>query len=331
MKHRIESLVLSVLFIVSPAVTLAQDQTILDIQFPVDGPHSFRDDFGEPRAGHAHEGIDILAAKMTPILAAADGEISLIPMTEPSWGFAIFVDGDDGYRYNYIHINNDTPGTDDGNGGPQYAYAPGLDRGTHISKGQLIGWVGDSGNAENIASHLHFEIRLADDTPINPYPSLLQADAAGSFDPDVETTLSQTINMDLQIEPTAFSTQCESNTLIKSDESKAVYYCGADGRRYVFPTQQIYLSWYADFTNVQTISAQQLASLPLGGNVTYRPGVRLVKIQTDPKVYAVAHGGVLRWVTSQQVAADLYGATWNKQIDDIPEVFFLNYTIGNSI
>ena len=60
--------------------------------------------------------------------------------------------GDDGNDYFYIHINNDTPGTDDGKGGVLYAYAPGLYEGQHVECGELIAYVGDSGNAENTVS-----------------------------------------------------------------------------------------------------------------------------------------------------------------------------------
>lgn len=80
-----------------------------------------------------------------------------------------------------MHINNDTPGTDDGNGGTANAYAPGIVRGSHVVAGQLLGWVGDSGNAESAGSHLHFEIRQPmDHIAINPYQALLAARAPGS-------------------------------------------------------------------------------------------------------------------------------------------------------
>ncbi|MBP9864188.1 hypothetical protein KBC54_01915, partial [Patescibacteria group bacterium] len=63
----------------------------------------------------------------------------------------------------------------------------------------------------------------------------------------------------------------------------------------------------------------------------YKPGVKMVKFMTDPKVYAVAKGGILRWVKSQAAAVELYGAQWNKNIDDINDAFFTNYTFGAEI
>lgn len=121
-----------------------------------------------------------------------------------------------------------------------------------------------------------------------------------------------------------------SGDLIKGSGS-AVYYFGADAKRYVFPTQKTYAAWYADFNGVRQISDTELASYPLGGNATYRPGVRMVKVTTDSKVYAVARGGTLRWITSESVAAALYGASWATQIDDLPDTFFTNYHVGASI
>jgi hypothetical protein len=71
--------------------------------------------------------------------------------------------------------------------------------------------------------------------------------------------------------------------------------------------------------------------MPIGGNATYRPGVKMVKITTDPKVYAVAKGGVLRHVSSESIAASLYGADWNRSIDDVPDAFFADYRLGEPI
>jgi hypothetical protein len=121
-----------------------------------------------------------------------------------------------------------------------------------------------------------------------------------------------------------------SGSLIKGS-GDAVYYFGADGKRYVFPTAKTYFSWYADFSGVQTLTDTELASYPLGGNVTYRPGVRLVKITTDPRVYAIGKNGDLRWIQTEPVATSLYGADWAKKVDDIPDAFFVNYRLGTTV
>jgi hypothetical protein len=123
---------------------------------------------------------------------------------------------------------------------------------------------------------------------------------------------------------------CTAGSLIKGSLS-AVYYCGSDGKRYVFPNEKTYMTWYSDFSSVVRISDADLAALQIGGNVTYRPGVKMVKITTSPTVYAISKGGVLRPVASEAAAVALYGSNWNTQIDDVSDAFFTNYTVGTAV
>ena len=133
----------------------------------------------------------------------------------------------------------------------------------------------------------------------------------------------------LNLAPTS-AQQTHLDSLIRGSLT-GVYYYAADGNRYVFPNSATYASWFSDYSSVITVSDQVLASIPLKGNVTYRPGVKLVKVQTDPKVYAVGKGGVLRWIENEALAEKLYGKDWNKNVDDVPDVFFANYKIGDQI
>lgn len=119
--------------------------------------------------------------------------------------------------------------------------------------------------------------------------------------------------------------------LVRTSGSQSLYYFGADGKRYVFPNEKTYFTWYSGFDGVKTIPNDQLAGLSIGGNATYRPGTRMVKITTDPKVYAVSKNGILRPIASEAVAAALYGAAWNTMIDDVPDAFFVNYRTGAEI
>lgn len=346
MKNNIFSSILIISIFIVPAAAGAQyysdrnwygNQQITpsgppEIAFPVEGGATFSDDFGDARSGHLHEGNDLKAPKMTPIVAARGGRVVYAPMLEPVYGYMISIAGDDGYEYNYIHINDDTPGTDDNNGGPQHAYAPGIGDGSQVIKGQHIAWVGDSGNAETTTPHLHFEIRMPDDTAINPYPYLLAALQIYTYDVVAAKADSATINSDkglIVASTTVF--YCVAGSLIRTPLFSTAYYCGTDGKRYVFPNIQTYNTWYKDFSGVQMISLEDMANIPLGGNVTYRPGVKLVKIQSDSKVYAVDRDGTLRLMTTPAIAAKYYGTYWSKSVEDIPVAFFTNYTIGNPV
>ncbi|MFH0951783.1 MAG: VCBS repeat domain-containing M23 family metallopeptidase [Patescibacteria group bacterium] len=154
----------------------AQVATVRDIVFPIIGSTSRSDDFGAPRSGHTHEGNDIFAKKMSPAISAVDGVVQYVYYPEPSWGYSVTIEDAAGWQYNYLHLNNDAPGTDNGTGVGPTTYAPGMVEGAAVKKGQLIGYVGDSGNAENTSPHLHFEIRQPDGTAIDPAPSLSVAE-----------------------------------------------------------------------------------------------------------------------------------------------------------
>jgi len=103
----------------------------------------------------------------------ADGTVSRIAGDVGISGNRIHVRHDDGWSTLYIHLNNDTAGTDDGNG---RGIRAGLEEGDRVDAGQVIGWTGDSGNAEETNHHLHFELRDPDGNPVDPEASLRAAD-----------------------------------------------------------------------------------------------------------------------------------------------------------
>lgn len=185
---------------------------VVPILFPLENRINWIDTFGAARSGgRTHAGNDLMVPKMTPVLAVVDGTLDWMNMTGKLSSYNnlpyynILLRGDDGNDYFYIHLNNDTPGTDDGQGGVANAYAPGLTNGVRVKKGQVIGYAGDSGNAEDVGSHLHFEIHLGGyvaaktgqsrpPSAINPYPSLKAAPtlaewlAGGGGTPATSTT-----------------------------------------------------------------------------------------------------------------------------------------------
>jgi peptidoglycan hydrolase-like protein with peptidoglycan-binding domain len=138
--------------------------------FPVQGSNTFGDHFWASRGSGIHHAVDIMAPKMTPVVAVADGTIRWIGRS----CCTMRIQHDDGWASGYIHLNNDTPGTDDGQG---WGIAPGLTKGSRVSAGQLIGWVGDSGNAENTGSHLHFELIDPHGVYVDPYLALRAAES----------------------------------------------------------------------------------------------------------------------------------------------------------
>lgn len=111
---------------------------------------------------------------------------------------------------------------------------------------------------------------------------------------------------------------------------KSVYYLDSNLKRHPFPNEATFKSWYADFSGVKTVTAAEMSSYAMAANVTIRPGTYLVKITTDPKVYAVESGGKLRWIASEEVAKKLYGADWAKKIKDVPDAFFVNYDAASA-
>lgn len=147
----------------------------------------------------------------------------------------------------------------------------------------------------------------------------------------VVTVLTVTAPLMGTITLTPVANAATTNIVVKGS-GPTLYWYASNGKRYVFPTFGTFSSWYgSDFRIVQPLSDTELGSIQLGGNVTYKPGVRLIKITTDPKVYAVSRYGALRWITSESVARDLYGNGWQWAIDDVPDEFFVNYAIGNPI
>jgi putative cell wall-binding protein len=163
--------------------------------FPVVGKVTYIDSFKAPRDGGArqHLGQDLMGAKMMPLVAAKEGTVTSITIPQASYGYALTITDSDGWRYNYLHINNDTPGTDDGKAALTDVFAPGIARGTKVVAGQLVAWMGDSGNAEDAGAHLHFELLDPSGAYVNSFAALNAAPhltvpvAAGAQPSTVET------------------------------------------------------------------------------------------------------------------------------------------------
>ena len=147
------------------AVTSAGgDLVIHGFVFPVAQPHAFGDTFGDPRMpgtelAHAHEGADIGAPEGTELYACERGVIMFLT-SGGLGGTGIFLKGESGTVYYYAHLSR---------------YADELAAGKVVDAGELVGYVGSTGNAST-GPHLHFEVHPNGGAPINPYPILKAAD-----------------------------------------------------------------------------------------------------------------------------------------------------------
>jgi peptidoglycan hydrolase-like protein with peptidoglycan-binding domain len=197
MKNTLRSIAASVtvllVFTVVPATAASTHELgeLVDypLTAPVDGDHHFWDWFWAARSHGIHHAQDLMSPKLTPVVAAADGTVRLVNWTDqahmnPDRCCTIALRHDDGWESWYIHLNNDTPGTDDG---LAWGVADGIVPGTRVTAGQLIGWVGDSGTAEHTGPHLHFELRDPAGVIVNSFRSLANAGAnwlgSGPADP----------------------------------------------------------------------------------------------------------------------------------------------------
>src|SRR4051812_9258290 len=175
--------------------------------FPVVGAVTYTNDFGDARAGGTHQGNDLLGTKRAPVVAVEDGTVKFWT-TSASAGCMLYLYGASGTMYEYIHLNNDLTSSND-NGGKcvdGVSYAPGILDGEHVDAGQLIAYLGDSGDANGIHPHLHFEVHPKGGKAVSPFAYLqkaaqllVPAPPAGSpFTPRLTGTV-------LQAKPTDFS------------------------------------------------------------------------------------------------------------------------------
>jgi murein DD-endopeptidase MepM/ murein hydrolase activator NlpD len=135
--------------------------------FPVGGPHSFSDTFGAPRMfgtayAHLHQGTDIFAASGTPLLAVERGVVIQVG-SDVLGGTKLWLVGASGTRYYYAHLS---------------AFAEGMADGKLVAAGDVVGFVGNTGNAATTPAHLHFEVHPGGGPAVNPYPLLRIVDDA---------------------------------------------------------------------------------------------------------------------------------------------------------
>ena len=159
----------------SPASVADAAEDFRLVYFPhQDVGSRFSDDWGDARSGgRRHQGTDIFGAKHSAVVAVADGFVTSISESARAGNY-VRITHRDGWETWYMHLNNDSIGTDDGAGGAANAFAPGLVEGMFVPAGTVIGYLGDSGNAEPGSAHTHFELHDGG-RRVNPYPYLADA------------------------------------------------------------------------------------------------------------------------------------------------------------
>ena len=144
---------------------LPTERVTIPLIFPVLGAQRWRASYNEDWGSHRHTGCDLAAPKLTPVVAPFAGTLGFKVQT-------FWIVGDDGWGCLGTHLNDDTPGTRDNKADFDFMFAPNLTPGVRVQEGQLIGYVGDSGDADG--PHLHFELHGPDGMR-DPAPSLRTA------------------------------------------------------------------------------------------------------------------------------------------------------------
>jgi murein DD-endopeptidase MepM/ murein hydrolase activator NlpD len=145
----------------------------MQLRMPVVGirPRDLDDSWHAPRDGgnRVHKGIDIFAARGTEVIAVADGIISYIG-DQKLGGHCLWLTTESGASFYYAHLDR---------------WAPGLYEGMEVQAGDLVGFVGNTGNAKYTPSHLHFGVNESDEM-VNPFPLLTNAVMVAHAHPHVE-------------------------------------------------------------------------------------------------------------------------------------------------
>ena len=132
--------------------------------FPIAGAATFSNDWMYPRAGgRSHEGIDIFAARRTPVVAVADGTLFNVGWNTLG-GWRLWIRDRSGTTYYYAHMD---------------AYSPAAVEGASVARGTVVGYVGDSGDARGTPTHLHMQIHPGGGGPVPPYPIITGWPRAG--------------------------------------------------------------------------------------------------------------------------------------------------------
>jgi murein DD-endopeptidase MepM/ murein hydrolase activator NlpD len=143
-------------------------------RFPIQGQCYYGNTWHAPRgSGRVHEGVDVIAAEGKLLYAVVDGTISKQYWDQPGAlaGNGLRVAQDNGTYFTYLHMS---------------AFAPGIEVGTKVLAGDVIGFVGNTGSSAT--PHLHFEIHPGGGGAVNPYPYMKAIDDCGNTTPQYQSS-----------------------------------------------------------------------------------------------------------------------------------------------
>ena len=130
--------------------------------------------------------------------------------------------------------------------------------------------------------------------------------------------------------PSTRAVSYSNGTLLKSPKHTSVYYIENNKRR-AFVNAQIYYTWFSNFNSVKTITVEQMEAIELGFPMPIKEGKKMLKFPLNPKVYVVEPGEIIKHIPDEETAAYLYGAGWNKEIIELPEIYYLFYTKSTAL
>lgn len=110
------------------------------------------------------------------------------------------------------------------------------------------------------------------------------------------------------------------------------YWYDPNGGRYVFLSDAAIMSWYPDAASrVQETPVVELAKIPLKGTMSHKPASRLIRFSSSPRIYAVTRYGLLRWLTTENIVAALYGENWKASVDEISVADYPVYRFASPV
>lgn len=121
----------------------------------------------------------------------------------------------------------------------------------------------------------------------------------------------------------------EQEKVVILTDNGSVYYFAADGKRYIFPTPETYASWFGEYQPEKSMDLEEMQKIPLGGNVTLRPGT-LLQTPSDPKVYLVIEQSAIAPV-DERILELVYGKKYKDRIVELPNYYFTNYLYATPI